>query len=253
MFVLSIDWSSDADLRPAQRRGAHQEADKLVRLLQRYELPATWGIPRPADSFVSDLLSRSTTAHEVALLATAKWVGGNNSRRQFAEQLQYYIEHARAQGLLVQSLALPNGHAIEHIDLVQKQQLIAVRADDTRPRYDQTGQPYAVKFGLWNVPVNRTISTGAPHWLFGDRSIRGARRVIRHTIVRGTTAHVVIDISKIGSNESPNLKALETIFRHVSNAREAGHLAVHTMADVARQRSVSRRATPTESILRRAA
>lgn len=223
VLVLSVDWNSSPGA------GVQREAftaDKLIRLLQRYELATTWSLPDPHGSPIPELLHESRIAHDVSLLGCGSWVAPGVERRCFGEQLQARVVSARHRGIDIRALAMPSGQAIPHVDLVQKSEIRSVRMDDQRPQREQSGTPYALKYGLWNLPVNRTLPEHQ-HWIW---SPTGSNRRMIQSVMAGQVAHFVIAGDRFAGQKLTDLRNLEMVLRNLSEAQQMGRLSVETVS-----------------------
>lgn len=251
-LVLSIDWDPRSEKSFTRRQRDQQWAGKLVQMLQRYQLAATWALPRPGHGLVTGLLQTGSTAQEIALLADRSWAHHGVSRRQFAETLEKRLESAERQGVRIRSLALPNCQSASHLDLIVKQEMTALRAGDQRNGRKANGQPHALRFGLWNIPASGSFPN-LQHWLWGAGSYAKTQQGIRRSMQLGLTTHLVIDGERLEETASADLRSLEKILRHASDAQGRGTLRVETMSQLVSRKMQPRRSEPAQSILRRAA
>jgi hypothetical protein len=78
-------------------------------------------------------------------------------------------------------------------------------------------------------------------------------RDIRRAIRRRTLLHLHIDAAALVTAPEPALGPAGPVLRYIAAKRDAGQLAVRTIADVAQEALDQRAGTPSRSILRPAA
>lgn len=258
ILTLSIDLELDP-MRPGRDQPRSLEAitDHLLRLLGRYQVPATWAVADPAMSAATELLLAADAGHEIAVLGDATWVGHEAGRMRFGRELARRVSHGRAAGLSISTLALRGAELSDHLDLVVKQDISVVRGDYhdlasgwfSRPVIQQ---PAALRFGLWEVPASMCLP-GNSRWKIGGGGRRRGRKSIDQAIADRGVFHVQINALNLADRGSMAEHALEQILRHATLRQREGAIEIATLANVARRLTGERITAPARSILHPAA
>ena len=254
VLVLSIDLEADRHEREFVRQQQLQNvAGQLVELLARYDLPATWAIADPAISTVTGRILKSNPDHEIAVLGDPTWLGSVAGRGPFARQLARRVAGARAAGLQISTLVSCGVEVNDHLDLLVKHGITAVRGDVAPARHSaRLRPPRAIRFGVWDVPAGCCLP--GPSRLFSSGGgTRAARHVIRQAISQTAIAHLAIDGANLDRRQSSALRALEYVLRHAARLQRQGALSIETLSSTAARLSRPRFASPARSILRAAA
>lgn len=223
VLVLSVDWPAACGSTAQQPPFS---ADKLIRLLQRYQLASTWSLQDPHASPLPELLAHAGVAHDISLLVRDSWAGPQTERRVFGSQLQQRLAAAGDRGISIRSLSLLPGRTLPHLDLVRKFDVNSVREDDQRPPREQTGLPYSLRHGLWNIPASRRLPEQLS-WVWNPAG--GTRRLIQ-SVASGQVGHVVIHGDRFAGRNVSDLRTLEQLLRHLAEIQQAGRLNVETMS-----------------------
>jgi hypothetical protein len=257
--LLSI--SIDAEL-DTTRRGFDQQAQlevvtgKLLALLSKYQLPATWGVADPAMSAATDRIMGAATGHEVAVLGDQSWVGRTAGRNRFGNELQRRVTHGRAAGLEISSLILRDAQLDDHTDLVVKSGITSILEPDARPRrWLSTSRaiqsPQQIHFGLWKLSVSCKLP-GDNRWLPSGGGTVGANRVIKIAVAQKLPVQLLLNCLDLAMHRTA-LSGLEGIFRQIALRREQAVLQVSTQTALAVEITGRRSYAPSHSILRPAA
>jgi hypothetical protein len=258
LFTLSVDLELDP-LRHSrnQQKSLEEVTEDLVRLLGRYQIPATWAVADPAVSAATDVLLAVNAGHEIAVLGDPTWVGAESGRARFARELARRVSHGRAAGLQISTLALRGAELADHLDLVVKQEITAVRSSYVEPSNGWftravIQQPAALRFGLWEIPTSIRLP-GVSCWKLGGGGGRRARNGVNQAIAAQGVFHVQVDALSLADRGPLAQRKLEQILRHVALCREATTLELATLAQVAQRLSGPRTVVPARSILHPAA
>lgn len=246
VLVLSVDWPATAKRHPHQQLFP---ADKLIRLLQRYQLSSTWSLHEPHASPVPDQLSQAGVPHEVALFTHGVWSDPVSERRVFGAELQRRLGAALDRGITIRTLAVAPGRVLPHLDLVHKSAISSVREEDRRPARENSGLPHTLRYGLWNVPASRTLPEPFS-WVWNPT---GSTRRLVQSIANGQVGHVVIQGDQIADRKLVDFRALEQLLRNVAEVQQAGRLYVDTVSQFVARLNAPARATASCSILRKVA
>jgi len=259
ILAISIDLELDA-----QRRGLDQQqaletvTERLLSLLSKYRLQATWAVADPAISAATERLTTSGAGQEIAILADHTWAGREAGRSRFAREIARRVSRARAAGLDVSTLVLRDGTLGDQLDLVVKNGIRALRAS-YEPALDGAwfaarvvAQPRSPRFGLWELPPSWRLPS-LSRWSVGGGGAGTAKRGIDQATAAKTVYHLMIDGLLLAAAGKSAERVLEKVLRHAERRRAQGALRVMTLADTAQCLTGDRHATPARSILRPAA
>jgi hypothetical protein len=157
----------------------------------------------------------------------------------------------RKAGIPVSTLALRNVEQVVDLDLLLAHGVTALCG----PSIEQLslvrklGQPPA-RFGLWQPPAAWTL-TPQPRWW--SPQILRLRHEIKRTIRKRSLLHLRIDALRLVDAPDRALDIVAAIVRYVAAKRDAGRLAVCTVAHLASEALSVRGGNPSRSILRPAA
>ena len=259
VFAISIDLELDPDRRGLdQTRSLEDVAGRLISLLTKYQIPATWAVADPAVSAATDRLVSAGAGHEIAVLGDQSWVGREAGRSRFSRELTRRVSRGRSAGLTISTLVLRNVVLDDHLDLVVKEGISAVRSDYAGStgsgllRRRAVAEPRSLRFGLWDLPA-ATRLPGESRWLPSGGGARSARRGIDRAIATRAVYQLMIDGLLLAVRSPSALRLLERVLRHVDQRRQQGTLTVATLAGTAALLAGNRQGTPSHSILRPAA
>lgn len=246
-FVLSID------LELLARAGSleHQRqldllTGRLLNLLDRHQVPATFAVADPVHSAATEAIL-SSSRHEVAILGDATWVGRGAGRERFGRELERRFQSALASGLDVSSLVLRQVELGENFDLLMKQPISAIRSAGLQRGL--LNQPQLLRFGMWQMPV--TLSwPQTSRWFHRPLSV--ARKLLRQATRRGEVMHVAFDAGQFIESDQPKLGDIERLIAAVAALRDAHHIDVATLQTLGRTLDRPHDTTPLRSILRAA-
>jgi hypothetical protein len=255
VLTLSIDLEvAAAHLGLAERRSLETVTARLLELVGKYELPATWAVADPAVSAATERIVSLRAGHEIAISGDATWVGREAGRSRFGRELARRTAHARASGLAISTLILKTSDLEDHSDLAIKQGITAVRHPETdRAAHNPRRlQPQTLRFGLWSFPVSLVL----PHtsrWLPGGGGVRTARALIDQAICDRGLVQLAIDAPQLALRGFAAECALQRVLQHAERRRRQGILDVVTLGNMANKLSSQTQSQPSHSILRPAA
>ncbi len=150
IFVLSIDLEVDARRSSARdQRTLEHLTSRLIDLLHKHRLHATWSLADPAVSAATERILKAG-GHEIAVLGDPAWVGADAGRTRFARELERRLQGGRELGLPLTTLALRKVHLDAHLDVAVKNGVNAVRGpESTVRRRNEFNQPQSLYSGLW--------------------------------------------------------------------------------------------------------
>jgi hypothetical protein len=255
ILTLSIDLEIDAaHLGLAEQRSLEAITSRLLKLVGKYELPATWAVADPAVSAATERIVSMRAGHEIAISGDATWVGREAGRSRFGRELARRCARARASGLAISTLTLKTTELEDHSDLAIKQGITAVRHPDAQctARNARGLQPQTLRYGLWSFPVSLVL----PHtsrWLPGGGGVRTARALIDQAICDRGLVQLAIDAPQLALRGFAAERALQCILQHAERRRRQGILDVVTLGNTASKLSSQAQGQPSHSILRPAA
>ena len=214
---------------------------------------ATWAVADPATSPATVTVLTSGMGHEMAILGAPSWVGTGAGRRRFAQQLTRRVEAARDENLAVSSLIFRNNTLDDHLDLLVKRGITAVRpGQGGAARSAKLPQPGPLRYGVWAIPA-AAVLPAATRWFGAGIVTHAAQRAIDRAVAYSATLHLAIDGPRMLERPEAGLKLLESMLRHASQRREEGRLELQTLAAAASTLSQLGCVIPLRSILRPAA
>jgi hypothetical protein len=245
---LTVQLDSATEGRKIER---HQElagvARQLIATMDGARVAATWAVNDPAHSAATSLLLHSPVDHELAILGDANWVGPTAGRTRFARELVRRISQSRAAGINISTL-VPSVASIEdHIDLVVKQHITAVASVKVPAGVQPIGDPRALHYGVWELPVTASLPLKAS-WFGGGKRVTW--RSIRRSAADAGTCHLLIDAAAIAAAGRGEVAAVEWLVERVATLRDRGLVRVETLRSTAARLSAVPAVSPQRSILR---
>jgi hypothetical protein len=245
---ITVQLDPPAEDRKIER---HQEladvARQLIATMDAARLRATWAVSDPAHSAATSLVLKSAVEHELAILGDANWVGPTAGRTRFARELARRVSQSRAAGFQITTLVPSVASIDEHIDLVVKQGITAVAGMKAPPDNQQVGEPRALHYGVWELPVIASLPLKSS-W-FGSNK-RSVWRSIRRIATDAGTYHLLIDAAAIAASGRSALAEVGWLCDRVATLRERGIMRVETLRTTAARLSAVPAVSPQRSILR---
>lgn len=249
-FVVSVELDAHADDHTVEH---HRELAKvtksLIETFNSYRIAATWGVSDPAFSASTALVTRSTVAHEIAILGDSTWVGATAGRTRFARELERRVKKSRSLGIDVTSL-IPRVESVdEYIDLVVKQEIRGVSGVEGEPMNRRLPSPRALHYGVWELPVAVRLPKQMPRFV----AKWSLTRMMRRALSTATTFHLQIDAPSLALDANRGLKVVEALAQQIAEWKKRRLLCVETLGTAARRLAVVPTPSPQRSILRVAA
>ncbi len=249
MLVLSVDLELDV---PHRVDRARQEAlatitSRLVDLLSRLQVPATWAVADPAVSAATDKVTAGSVPHEIAVLGDSTWVGKEPGRSRFGRELSRRVSGARGAGLSINTLALRDCELDGNLDLLVKHSITMLRGNSEIEHAALHSAPRGLRHGLrsFGVSLRLPAASGMMGRYLAGRRARGR---LARTVAHGGLLHLLVDAPRLA--ESPaSIKQLERILRKAVAYRQRGILEIATIAEATRRLCPSRSIQPAASIL----
>jgi hypothetical protein len=260
VLVISVDVAGDSAMvsssnRPAITSDVATALDStrwLLQLLDQCRLPATWFFAGPGTSVLRSHVTSAEVEHEVGLLLVENAID-SRARFEFRQNLQRRLLAARAAGIEIASLATLTPRRIEHLDLLVKHGIRAVRLGARGSLSNGAGPSgwaavSTLRFGISSLPTTLQ-AVDAPRW---QRWIKAweTRRHIAAAARQRQYCHLTLDIHTLA-----NSGAREVLRQTLCVAARLTHgpqIQVETVSAVANS-LLARSSTPrAQSILRAA-
>ncbi|MEX2140916.1 MAG: hypothetical protein WD894_16750 [Pirellulales bacterium] len=260
VFVISVDVAGDsAGVSSSNRSIALAEAaatlnatEWLRQLLDQYRLPATWFFADPGTSALRSQVVNAEMEHEVGLLV-ADDDSGSRTRFEFGQNLQRRLLAARATGLEISSLATLTARKIEHLDLLVKHGIRALRLGAANSFCNGAGPSgwaavATLRFGISNLPTTLQ-AVDAPRWQRWIKAWERRRHILAAARQR-QYCHLMLDIHTLANSGAREV--LRQTLGVAARLARASQIQVETVSAVAAS-LLSQPSTPcAQSILRAA-
>lgn len=249
--VISVDFSNQ---QGDSKSRASLASEALARLNER-QIAATLAFETPLDAEWLDAAGGELAGHELAILATPNWYSVSNRRGQFAQEITRHVQQAQQAGYRPTSLALPGGRLAEHLDLLVKHGISAVRTTRTgtvrsrwswgRGKRELAGaQPQTLRWGLWEFGRNLSLV---------DRGARTATRELSTAAAEGSLVQIVVDLPRLAGQGASGWKQLTLVLDHLAQLKRQQVIEPLTVSGVVAGLARTRLAPAAHSILRPAA
>jgi hypothetical protein len=258
VLLISIDVAAESaalhnDLIAAADTVAVIEATRwLLRVLDEHRLPVTWFLAGPGGSVLRSHIVNAEMRHEIGLLVVES-SPSQQARLEFSRNLDRRIMAARAAGIEISSLAAREPKQIEHLDLLVKHGIRAVRQCDRRFGGDssrRTGWPAVstLRFGITSLPATLSASEPArwPLWATGW----DVRRQIASAAERHQYCHLTLDIHSLMSAHAR--RRLRSMLRVAARRFDKPGCRIETLSSLAASFLAQPIARGAQSILRAA-
>ncbi len=253
-FVISIDLNPNADrANPCETGQFTDTIDRLLEILTRQRLPATWAVSSPSKSPWTQRILAAGQGHEIALAADRSWVGATAGRTRFSRELTRQVNAARDMALPATTLILSSGAALDrHHDLLVKHGINMVRPGLTAEREGRTGRsPTSLCYGVGRLPAHVRFP-GSMQWLPGGGAV-AVRQTVKRLLATRATTHLAIDGPSLAQLNNGAIHGLNWILRHIAKQQLSGSLVVRTLAEQAAEWLPGKRRNRSQSILRKLA
>jgi len=224
-----------------------QVTRQLIATMEAERIPATWAVSDPAHSAATSLILNSAVDHEFAILGDSNWVGPTAGRTRFARELVRRTTQAHAAGIHVATLVPAVASIKAHIDLVVKQQIVAVAGLTRSSERSESSEPHALHYGVWQLPVTATLPLPGSWFGSGKRTLW--RKVSRSAKEAGSF-HILIDAAAIAAARGSDLSVVTWLAKRISDLRDRGLLRVETLRATAARLSDVPAVSPQRSILK---
>jgi hypothetical protein len=225
----SVSISVDLD---SQMRGAATPSPNLlepvvrplVDLLGKARMTATWFAAEPAISPSVHQVLDSDCSHEAAIVLAGDWSGHEQGRIRFATELLRRKRAAEQSGILVATIAAPNGVTPENHEFLVRHGIMVIRSGEvtTRRGKGRTASRgiTSLRYGLWQIGDVVKLSAGG--WFGGHFSAGRICRAIDGAIADRTVLHLVIDVPRLATERRPALNGFAKVLRHITQCQSAG-------------------------------
>ena len=259
VLVISVDVAGDSS--PPQKaeaigmcdaRAVLDAAKWLLRTFDALGLPATWYLAGPGTSVLRSHVIAASVRHEIGLLAID---GGsqNHGRPVFARDLERRILASRAAGVEITSLATRMSGRVEHLDLLVKHGIRAVRhgvsvkGRDAGERFGW-GAVSTLRYGISSLPATM-IAVERPRWQLWLKAWED-RRQIATAAQRRQYCHLAIDVHLLAQPGSR--KHLYGTLRSAARLFDGSHNRIETVSSLTESLMARPSAPRAQSILRAA-
>ncbi|MFC1758961.1 hypothetical protein ACFL2H_09360 [Planctomycetota bacterium] len=230
LLVVSIDLEPRTNTTSLQhQREVRSAGSDLMRLFNKYQIPATWAVAAPGQDPKTDPILASNVSHEIAIQGDAVWATEKVNRASFAGHLSESVARAADRGVMVHSLVGLNVKG-SHTDLLVKNAITTLRS--ARPgshRSVRWIEPHQVRFGVWDLPESYRFP-GPKTWL-SEITKMGLQRGVKTASARKRPLHVVVDAEKVASSKASCLKTLEGVLECAAQYRHSNQLRTETLTD----------------------
>ena len=178
-------------------------------------------------------------------------------RSQFSEELSRHILRAQAVRRNPTTLALPAGHLAEHLDLLVKHGISAVRTTrksaargiwswwrGKQGSVAASSQPHSLRWGLWEFDGSLELSR---------QGLRRVSRTISAAAAASALVHIVVDLAQLAGQGAAGWKQFERMLDQVNELRREQTIESLTVAEFVASLTRTRHSPPARSILRPAA
>jgi hypothetical protein len=258
VLLISIDVEAESstlhnEVIAAADTAAVLDATKwLVNVLEQCRLPATWFLAGPGASVLRSHIVNAHLRHEIGLLV-ADGSQGQPDRLDFSRNLDRRILAARAAGIEISSVAARGPKQIEHLDLLVKHGIRAVRQCDRRSDANssrRSGWPSVstLRFGITSLPGTLCAPNPArwPFWA----TAWDMRRQIASAAERRQYCHLTLDIHTLAGAQAR--KRLQRTLRVAARRFQKPGCRIETMSSLAASLLARPLVRSAQSILRAA-
>jgi hypothetical protein len=252
-LVVTVDLEpADVVTRAGVVRGVHEMCDRVIDLFCGYGVSATWAVAEPANSPAAARLRSLAGIGEIALLGEPSWVGQRAGRGRFARELARRVALAEASGLAVTSLVPRRVLVDDHLDLIVRHGITAVRGVvDAGGISRRPARPHPLDFGLWEVPGSLRLP-GERRFVPGGGRGRHARRAIAAAAERLELYHLVVDVPALAARGRAAVRTVAGVLRVATRLRREGKLKVVSLAKLAAELAAGASYCAPQAVLRSA-
>ena len=252
ILVLSVEVQVGVNQTAlGQHRRLNQVAKRLLSLLDKRALPATWAVPQPASSSVVEDVVGSRVAQEIAILGDPSWVGQDVDHNITDHELDARILCARERSLCVSSLVLSGADLPRRISPLRQKGITAVCGPMSHRR-QRRHLPVSKCDGVFYQTPAASVPMQA-NWFSLRSDTRRSRQVIRRLIVQGGLAVVAIRANHLIDRHDGGAGVLASFFDECQQGVESAKLKVLTLAEASSRYALATDPEPMRSILRPAA
>jgi hypothetical protein len=251
-LVVSIDLELGVDTHERQlERRLDEVRTQLIALTRDTSLPVTWAVADPMLSAASESILAAGCGHEIAVLGDQAWLGPGCGRSRLARELARRFSVPRKAGIPVSTLALRNVEHVVDLDLLIDNGVTALCGlpVEQLSHTKKLASP-PIRFGIWQPPAAWKLQPRSSWW---SPALWRLRREIKHVIRKRSLLHLRLEALQLVDLPASALDVVSKTLHYIAAKRESGHLAIHTIGQLASQALGCRSASPSRSILRPAA
>lgn len=255
--VISVDAGRFGASGTHADRSLVSAAADALRRLNEARWAATWSLGRVIDAQWIGAAQSEFPGHELAMLADESWYSVDNRRSRFSQELADRLEEARAAGYTPTTLSLPAGHLAEHVDLLVKHQISAIRTTRLGNRSGwrnwrrwlfragaSSAVPQSLRWGLWQFDGSLSLV---------QQGLRRVSQAIQAAAAEGGLAHVVVGLEQLAAQGASGWKQFDRLLGQANALRGREVLQAQTVRGVVAGLSRTRPGAAARSILRPAA
>jgi hypothetical protein len=252
---ISVDLEPHASGKCPAADALARTVERLIELLGSEGVAATWVTNEPPTSELVARVLEADDHHEAALLVPSAWMHSDDGRSRFAAEFVARMKEAQASGLSLSTLAIESDLPSEHLELLVRRGITAIRTDRPAPlrlvRRDGSSGSWAapIRYGLWQIPCEMRYRGGG--WLAQRIAVERIRRDIERLIVASAAGHLVIDAPALALRADTKLTGLKAILQHIRRDRP-WNLRVGTIFETVARLAAPRANLAAQSILRAA-
>jgi hypothetical protein len=256
-LILSVDLSRDRVPGPTAAG-----LTELLRIISGLGISATWFANDPASCLDVDRVLAISPVQEIGILADPSWSSPGIRRALLAHELSRRVKRAAAAGYAISTLALSTPVGVEHLGLLRKQGVAAIRSGPpSRSRsilrqslarvwgtsVGEVAEPQLTRHGLWQTPITHAFP--AQDRFFPGGAVRGLLRAMDAALM----LHLALDVDLISAGGRSVIRHVERMLCAARRQQEAGRLLVMNVRELCRRLDAQLRGAPSQSILRRRA
>ena len=251
LLVVSIDLEPRKNTTSLQhQREVRSAGNDLIRLFDKYQIPATWAIAEPGRCGKSDPIVGSSVGHEVAIQGDVVWKMDDVNRAAFAGHLSESVARAADREVPVQSLV---GLKVKdsHIDLLIRNSISSLRSTSSgHGRTVRWAEPQQIRFGVWDLPESYRFP-GPKSWI-SDLTKLSVQRSIKAAAAKRRPLHLVVDAEGVAESKATHLFVLEGVLECAAKYRHANQLRTETLTNSVKIITARPAAKSAQSILKAA-
>ena len=235
LLSISVEFEPNSLTKVSSRETIAWTVRRLIDILSSERRSVTLAATDPSVSQEIRWALDADCGHEAALAASSDWSGYANGRSRFAAELLRRQQRARQAGIAITTMAVSGGVRREHLELLVRQGISAIRTDRFAEPKLAHHRPAAsgvtlLRYGLWQFASDLRFAGGG--WLAEQLTAGRICRAIDRRIAAGLANHLTIDAASLAERASAKLGGLKIVLRHLKRRQREGLLEVGTISDI---------------------